>query len=238
MLRTTSPTALLLLAMWLAPAPTSVARAESLERCDPDTAARLRFIEGRLEHRRPYADWWWKGWTAFYATGMVVQSVQAGLEDDDSKQADLVVSAVKAAFGTTVFLLRPPRAREGAAAPQAIAPTDPEQCRARLTVAEDALREDAKNADRRRSWKQHTLNVVLNVAGALIVSEAYDDPSRGWRSAGIGIAVGEVNLLTFPWKADEDLEEYEAKFGPRTAEVRPTWHLSAWGRGARFTVRF
>ena len=118
----TSPIALLVAALWLLPAPASMA-ADAFERCDPDTAERLRFIEGRLEERRPYADYWWKGWTAFYALGTAVQAVRGGLEDDDSKQADLVISSVKALFGTTVFLLRPPRARLGAWESQAIAAT-------------------------------------------------------------------------------------------------------------------
>jgi hypothetical protein len=237
MRRTPSPAALALVASLLAPVSASMA-ADELERCDPDSAARVRFIEDRLEQRRRYADWYWKGWTGFYALGTAVQSYRGAVENDDSKQADLVISAVKALFGTTVFLLRPPRARLGADASRAIAATSPERCRERLRVAEAALREDAKNADRRRSWKQHALNVLLNVGGAIIVDEAYDDPSRGWRSAGIGIAVGEVAILTFPWKADEDLEEYQAKFGPRTTATHPTIGLGAWGRGARVTVRF
>jgi hypothetical protein len=82
----------------LVPAP---AGADELDRCRTDDAARIRFLETRLDERRSYADWWWKGWMTTYGVGAVVQGVRAGVEDDTGEQADYAVSAAKAAFGTT-----------------------------------------------------------------------------------------------------------------------------------------
>jgi hypothetical protein len=206
--------------------------------CEPDTAARLAFIEDRLERRRAYAGWWWKGWSAFYGVGTAVQAYRAGHENDDGKQADLVVSAVKAAVGTAALLLRSPTARRGADPLRAIEPTSPERCRARLARAEELLRESARESGRRRSWKAHAVQVLVNAVGGVIVAEGWDERTRGWRSAGIGIAVGEASILTYPWKADEDLQAYERRFGRPVAASKPTWHLSAWGRGARVMIRF
>ena len=73
---------------------------DPLEHCDANHAERIRFIESRLEQRRTYADYWWKGWTAGYGAGTVVEAVLAGTEDHTGRQADYAVSAAKAAFGT------------------------------------------------------------------------------------------------------------------------------------------
>jgi hypothetical protein len=208
--------------------------------CSAGTAERLTFIEDRLELRRPYAKYWWMGWTGFYGLGMVVQSARAPFEGDDSKQADLVVSAVKASFGFTRLVLWPPTAKAGSDAMRVVEPTDESQCRERLRIGEELMRKNARESESRWDWKRHAANVGINVAGALIVSEAYDDPWRGWRSAGIGIAVGEAFTFSHPWKADDDLAEYESKFGT-SADLQPrkvSFELAPRLGGLQFGVRF
>lgn len=186
----------------------------TLERCSDGTAERLQFIEERLELRRPYATWWWRGWTGFYGLGVVIQGVRGATEKDDSTQADLVVSASKAAIGVTRLLVWPIKAQHGGEPMRVVDPVDESACRERLRVGEELMREYAHESESRWDWKRHAGNVALNVAGALIVAEGWDDPSRGWRSAGIGIAVGEVFTFSQPWKADDDLVEYEQHFSP------------------------
>ncbi|MCC6765312.1 MAG: hypothetical protein IT293_11690 [Deltaproteobacteria bacterium] len=193
----------------------------AFERCSAGTNERLTFIEDRLEERRPYARYWWGGWTGFYGLGAVVQSARAATEDDDSMQADFVVSAVKASFGMVRLLVWPPTARVGAAAMRVVDASDETACRERLRVGEDLLHQNARESESRWDWKRHAANVGINVAGALIVAEGWDDPSRGWRSAGIGIAVGEAFTFSHPWKAADDLAEYEERFGQR-ADLTPT----------------
>ena len=198
----------------------------SLGRCSGGTAERLTFIEQRLEERQPYAKYWWMGWTGFYSLGMVIQSAQAPFEGDDSRQADLVVSAVKASIGVTRLLVWPPASRLGADPMRDVDPVDESACRERLRIGEELMRKNARDSESRWDWKRHAANVALNVGGALIVAEAYDDPWRGWRSAGVGIAVGEVFTFSHPWKADDDLAEYESKFGT-SAELAP--RKISWG---------
>ncbi len=189
--------------------------------CSAGTGERLTFIEDRLEERRPYARYWWMGWTGFYSLGAVIQSAQAATEEDDSRQADLVVSAAKASIGVARLLIWPPTARMGAAAMRVVDPRDESACRERLRIGEELLRKNARESKGRWDWKRHAANVGINVAGALIVAEGWDDPSRGWRSAGIGIAVGEVFTFSHPWKAAADVAEYEARF-ERSADLTPT----------------
>jgi hypothetical protein len=209
-------------------------------RCSAGTSERLGFIEDRLELRRPYAKYWWIGWTGFYGLGAVVQSARAGTEGDDSKQADEVVSAVKALIGVTRLLVWPPTAKAGADAMRVVAPNDETACRERLRIGEELLRQNARESKARWDWKRHLANVGLNVAGGLIIAEGWDDPSRGWRSAGVGIAVGEVFGFSHPWKADEDLEEYEQKFGtnPDLAPRKVSFDLAPRLGGIAFSMNF
>jgi hypothetical protein len=219
----------------------SLARPEagaSLDRCDADTASRIRFIETRLDDRRTYADWWWKGWTAAYGIGTVVESVEAGLENDDTgRRADYVVGAVKAAFGTTRLALWPPTARRGADPMRAVDPVDDAACRERLTIGEGLLRQVAEESRTRWSWKRHVANLAINLAGGVIVAEGFDE-SRGWTSAGVGFAVGEAMTLSHPWGGDDDLAEYERRFAADRAPDRVTWSVAPWGRGGRIMIRF
>jgi hypothetical protein len=207
--------------------------------CSEGTVERLRFVEQRLDQRRSYAGWWWKGWTGFYGIGMVVESVQAGTEDDGGKRADYIVSAAKAGFGVGRLLLYPPTAKEGADAMRVIAPSDEAACRERLRVGEELLRTNAKESASRWSWKRHAANVAINVAGGLIVAEGFDE-SRGWRSAGIGIAVGEAMTFSHPWKADDDLVEYEQRFGtnPDLAPRPVSWTVAPRLGGLQLLVTF
>jgi hypothetical protein len=205
--------------------------------CDADTAARLTFLEQRLDERRTYADRWWKVWTGGYALGTVVQSVRAGIEDDEGKQADFVVGAVKALFGTTRLLLFPPTARDSADAMRSIPLDSAAACRDRLAEGERLLRRNAEESASRWSWKRHLANVAINVAGGVIVAEGFDE-SRGWTSAGIGIAVGETMTFTHPWTGEDDLEEYERRFASVPTATSPEVRIGSWGRGLRLTVLF
>jgi hypothetical protein len=217
--------------------PLPAAEATDLARCDAGTAERIRFIEDRLEQRRPYATWWWRTWTVGYGAGAVIEGIRAGIEDREGKQADLAVSAGKATLGTVRLLFDRPSARLGAEPMQAVATTDESACRQRLSVGEDLLRQSAKDSRKRWDWKRHAANVAINAAGAAIVAYGFDDETRGWRSAGIGIAVGEAMLLSRPWSGDDDLAEYEERFSGARPEAT-SLRLMPWPGGVQLVLGF
>jgi hypothetical protein len=212
-----------------------LAAAPALAECDPDTRARLDYIEKDLEDAEGYADWWWRLWTGGYAFGTVLTSVQAALVEGGDR-AVAIVSASKALIGTTRLAVWPPHARLGADELLDMPDDTPEACRARLRRAEEILEKNAREARRAFRWYSHAVNVGLNVAGALIAGEAFDHRGPAWVSAGIGLVVGEAQIWSSPFHARGDLERYREHFsGPKTRlHLEPHPNLA----GAQLRIEF
>jgi hypothetical protein len=190
----------------------------------------------RLDSRERYADLWWRGWIGAYGLGAVAQGARAGTEDDRGKRADYIVGAVKAVIGTTRLYFSRPVARLGADPLLGAALPDEAACRARIEEGEALLRLAAKESNRRWDWKAHFFNVALNMGGAVIVTEGFDE-NDGWTSAAVGIGVGEAMLWSHPWRSTSDLAEYEARF-ERRAGTPTSWSVLPYGRGLRLQARF
>ncbi len=198
--------------------------------------ARIAFIEERLDAHRKHAYYWQWGWTGFYGAGLVVQSLRAGLSEDNEHQADYVVSAVKAAGGVARMLLSPHPGRQGADPIRAMGGTSREAKARKLAKAEELLVENAKAADRRWSTKAHAANVLVNLAGGAIVW-GLGAPSDALSATLLGIAVGTANIMSSPWYADKDYAEYQQRFGNRTSR-KWDWKLVPTMGGAAVHVTF
>ncbi len=213
---------------------------ELFEKCDGDTAARIRFLEQNLEDDRTYAKYYAGGWLGFYTIGVGDSSYEAA-HNERGEQAVHILSAVKAVGGIGRMLFWPPNAKEGADASRALRADNAEQCRHRLEVAEGALRVNAEQAERRWDWKPHVINLALHALGAVIVGEVYTGARQeAWQSAAIGEVVGEASIWSFPWHATGALEEYERRF-PASGlppEPRVSWGLAPTVGGAGLYVRF
>lgn len=180
-----------------------------------DVDARIAFIEERLDAHRKHAYYWQWGWTSVYGSGLVIQSLRAGLSEDNEHQADYVVSAVKAAGGVARMLLAPHPGRLGADPIRAMGGSSPEAKARKLAKAEELLKANAERAEQRWSEKAHLANVGVNLAGGAIVW-GLGAPSDALISTIVGIAVGTANIMSAPWYGDKDLAEYNARFGGAT----------------------
>lgn len=197
---------------------------------------RLAFLEERIEIQRLHAQVWWETFITFYGIGVIVQSARAAeASEDRAEQADLVVSVVKAVGGVARYAFDPMKGIQG------FDPVEGESSQARLARGERILRQNAEATTPFGPWYAHLINVAINGTGAVIVGAGFGDWRQGLISAGIGVAVGEISLFTQPWEADDDLEEYENRFG-KTGSARRApdvkWSIRPSGAGAAISASF
>jgi hypothetical protein len=196
-------------------------------------AARLRYLEPRLESHARYAKRWHWTWTGIHAGGLVYGGARAGFEDDRGERANYAVDAVKSAIGLSRDWLRPPTVREAPAALRAIDTGQEGGCEERLAGAEAILKRAAEDAhDERDGWRPHLFNLLLNLTGALVVAEGFDEGS-GYGSGALGFVVGEIEIFTYPWHARRTLDDYTRRFP--AADVVPRWRKEERD-GKRFLI--
>jgi hypothetical protein len=193
----------------------------ALSRCEPELAARLRFLEPELASNAQYARRWWWAWNGVYAGGIVYGSARAATRNGRGDRANEGVNAVKSAIGLSRNLIWPAPALEGAEDLRSIDPSLPGACAERLARAEERLKRAAEDSrEERRTWLPHLANLALNLAGALVVAEGFDE-GTGYSSGVLGILMGELHIWTHPWQAESTLEEYRERF--RSNAGRPAW---------------
>ena len=86
---------------------------------DAELAARLGFLEERLDAGRPPALAWQWGWTGFYGAGLVLNGGYAAVAEDGDDRVRAAVDAVKSgvALAQTLRLVRDPLPANVGAAP-------------------------------------------------------------------------------------------------------------------------
>jgi hypothetical protein len=218
---------------------------------DSELDARLEFLEKRLDDGKTYARNWQWGWTGGYSLGIVYGVTQAitccstrksGPNNSVSgntrhkKRTNYIVTAVKSTIGTSRLLLWRHPGRNGADAMRAVEGDSREAKLERLAKGEEVLRSVAKRAEQRTDWRSHAGNIGLNLAGAGFIF-GFGRESDAWESLGVGIAVGTLNILTAPKRGIDDLEDYETRFGMKTAS-RFNWSIVPTAGGAALQVTF
>ncbi len=212
--------------------------------------ARLAFLEERLDSGEKYAKYWQWGWTGAYGLGVVVGVGKAidcckhrktgfsGRTHDSRKdeRVNHYVTAVKGAIGTTRMLLWRHPGRNGADSMRAIEGDSREAKLERLAEGESVLQSVAKTAGRRWHWKSHAGNIGLNLAGAGFTF-GFGRTSDAWQSLILDISVGTLNILTAPKRGIQDLNDYETRFGMKTAS-RFNWSIVPTMGGAALRVTF
>jgi hypothetical protein len=184
----------------------------AISRCPPPLAVRLRFLEERIADEALYAQRYWTFWTGVHGGGLAVSAGMAAIEDGRGQRANHVVNAAKAGIGLTRDLLSPPLAKDALREMRGVDLAAPGGCEQRLAYAEGLLVRAAEQAHReRRSWLPHLSNLALNLIGALIVAEGYHEGS-GWSSGALGLVVGEIEIWTYPARAEKILEEYRRRY--------------------------
>jgi hypothetical protein len=217
---------------------------------DDELDERLDFLENRLDDGERYAKIWQYGWTGFYSIGIVYgvgksitccSNKKSGPANSVRKKRNeqrvtYIVTAVKSTIGTSRLLLTRHPGRNGADEMRAIEGDSREAKLERLAVGEGVLQAVAKRAKQRTDWRAHAGNIGLNLVGAAFTF-GFGRESDAWESLGVGIGVGTLNILTAPKRGIQDLEDYETRFGMKTAS-RFNWSIVPTAGGAALQVTF
>jgi hypothetical protein len=188
-----------------------VAHAEE-DRTDDEVEARLHFIQTRLKAESVQAHAWEYGWGVVDIAGAGFGAYQIAQSHSTAETADGIVGVVKSVGGVAGLALAPLKTARGAHELDDLSDATPEDRAKRLQLAESLLRRNAEESDVRYSWKPHVINAAINLLGG-VVTGLCGDWARGAQSAGIGLAVGELQIWTRPWNAKRDLRQYRREFG-------------------------
>ncbi len=170
---------------------------------DAQLERRVAFLSERFADGQRNAQLWQYGFTGAWATGVAVGGLQAGLATSHDDRIPGLVTAGKAAIGTTRLLLFAHPGIQGSG-PLALERGSPrETLEARLIAGETHLLEIEHKAGRRKSWLAHAANLGLNGIGAGIIV-GIGNPSDAILNAGVGILFGELMLWTMPWRGEEE----------------------------------
>jgi hypothetical protein len=152
----------------------STVRAESCE----DDAELQSAIDNELQGLRI----WSISWGTIYGAATIAQFGAAAAVQNPSQRIDFTVGAISAGVGTLSFYLLPLRF---------IVPlTGPHRC--------EKLAHVAKEEGIGKSWVGSVGNVAVNAIVTLILGAGFHHWQTALISGGVGIAVGELNLLTQP----------------------------------------
>lgn len=210
------------------------------EPTDAELHARAAFLEQHLTTQRSHADAWWWGWVLFYGMGAVVQGVRASDTDNDADKADRIIGSVQSSAALIRLLAQPHAGIEDF--PCTLRPLTREELEDYVAKGERALAVNTKATNAFGPWYAHLINLAVNGAAGLFIGLRYDAWDKAALSTGIGLAIGEANILTAPWEADDDLAEYQERFGARpgtpSARAGASWRLAPGTGGVTFGARF
>ncbi len=202
---------------------------------DPEISTRLDVLEQDLDREQTGAQLWQYGWSAFNASSMVYDAVEAANDNDRKDRNTHIVRAVEGLYGTAVVLLRPLPALDGADPVRAMPGETHEQRVARLAAAEDRVRGGAHRAETPYRVLPHVALFGINLLAGLAVWQFADLP-HAYRTVLPGILIGEAQLWTLPQAPANDLADYRGRFGG--GAQRANWWLSPREGGIEVTVRF
>lgn len=201
---------------------------------DPDVEERLRFLEERIALEARGARTWESLWSIVDIGAAGFGVYQLSQHQSNAQVASGHVGITKAATGLVFLTVLPLNATRGARALVARGNQDIDRL-GRLALAERVLYRNAIDAETRYTWRPHVIGAIINLAGGLIIG-ALGDWKAGARSAGVGLAITELQIWTQPWRARRDLREYRSRFGDvLPPEPPPKASLKAGATGLSVT---
>ncbi|MEQ8454497.1 MAG: hypothetical protein RLO52_14305 [Sandaracinaceae bacterium] len=153
-------------------------------------------------------------WTTIYAVGylgLAAGQLALGVAlNDEDRLIDYQIGAASSMIGVASLFILPAAILREQPAVETLAPAAAAgDCEA-LAEAERVLLRGAASEDFGTSWLMHVGGVLFNLAVGLYMGLFYGHWESGAISAGVGIAIGELQILTRPTPLGDALARYRA----------------------------
>ena len=198
---------------------------------------RLAFITERLNAGQTNARAWQYGWSGFFAASTGFQLYLVHRSNDSDNETQYTVGAIKSAAGLAMMLLRPLPAVKGAQPVEDMPAVTPSQKADRLQTAEDLLRLNARRAHERKSWLRHLASIAVHLVGSTAIA-ALGDIKDALVSNATGIAISQLHIWSQPYRAIDDLADYERAFPAAVSNEEVRWHLTQIPGGLGISIQF
>lgn len=205
-----------------------------------EAAARVRWIQQRLQAGDFRKDIWTWGWTLGFAGLTLGQVVMAETATEEGPRAQAVAGALGSTLGLAGMAITPVRrVLDHAEAAARLDPEDP----AALAEAERLLAEVAAHEREGFAWANHVLAIAVAGAGAAAIWKAWPDdhPREALIHLGASLVVGELQLFTQPRRGVRDLAAYERgdwAVPATAARPKPELHAGLSAGGLTLGLRF
>lgn len=166
------------------------AEPQGLDGVDGERLSLIKTLEADEAAR---ASIWRWGWGGGYLALTLGQAIAVPFLTDPGARVDFIVGAASSAVGAALQIFLPLSVIAGSRTVRALPGTSEG-----LAEAERVLEADAANEDFSISWVMHLGNVLFNVATGLVLGLGWQRWESAAYNVGIGIAVGEVMVLTTP----------------------------------------
>lgn len=189
------------------PGPKPITAEDAAQLSDEQIDQRVAFVTQRLEDNRTHAAWWYYGFLAVNAGGMVTGAATAAVEDDEDDRIYDILNGSLGLIGVAYMLADPLPGRSGADPVTGMPSATHEDRAAQLAAGEEILYRAAGRAKQRTGWLLTTGNVALNAAAAsvLLARESYGNAALLFF---LNAAIGEVQILLVPWEPLDSWEQY------------------------------
>lgn len=199
-----------------------------------DASGRLRFLQSSLDQevqRNKTWLWWW----GVIQGGLTVGQLVAVPFSNHDDQLDWYVGAGSSALGLATFWIIPYRIHSINQQMQAL--------RSDLNISPDgttSVAQAEKLMDKAIAIEKeshgifaHLTNVILDVGAGAIIYFGFDHKLSGAITAGSGVVLGEILILTQPNHLKYDLEAYQQGAwrnvpGVQHSESGPRWAMAPW----------
>ncbi len=196
---------------------------------DAQVTERLSYIENALYTGQPHAQAWWYSWISIYTAATVVQESLAGVHWNDWRHdhhplytrkirnrafaEDMLVGGLTTAVGVGGQLVFPFKPAYLPDRLRSMPAGTPGERMAKLTAAEDILKQCAESEEDGWGWLTHVLNLVVNAGAGVTTVFAFNRPwTDGLLSFAQGEAVSLINIFSQPRRSIRALKEYDAKY--------------------------